>query len=253
MSPKLVSRHGDDIEIKRLMVNFPNENVPVGDDKWSGTIVKFLGSLQSKYPDIKMIQLHRGQQIELGGAKFTIMYTQEDTVSAETGVPSFTALNNYTCVVMMEANGVKTMFLGDVGNKNDEKEVVMDILLTPYSDETLKCDVVQIAHHGYNRLERAYDKIGAKYALFSTFDVNDKQLLSYNQKKIYNALLERGFTDDTIFFQGRKTWNLSMINGEIIITYDDIRGYDDGYLDHLAACKGNKYTTAYGKTFADAE
>ena len=253
MSPRLVSRHGDKIEIERLMVNFPNENVPVGDDKWSGTIVNFIGSLESKYPNIKMIQLHRGQQIELGGASFTVMYTQEDTVSAETGVPSFTALNNYTAVIMMEANGVKTLFLGDVGNKNDEKEVVMDILLSPYSDETLKCDVVQISHHGYNRLERAYDKFKATYALFSTFDVNDKQLLSYNQKIIYNALLARGFTDDTIFFQGRKSWNLSMLDGKITVTYDDIRGYDDGYLEHLASCAAHQYTVAYGKTFADAE
>lgn len=248
MSPKLVSRHGDQLVIERVMCNFPNENVPVGDDKWSGTIVKFLGSLKSKYPDVKMIQLHRGQKIELGGATFTALYTQEDTVSATTGVPSFAELNNYTAVVMMEANGVKTLFLGDVGN-NSEREEVMDLLLIPFSAETLKCDIVQVAHHGYNRLDRVYSTINAEYALFSTFDIADKTELSYNQKIIYNMLLENGLTDDTIFFQGRKSWNLSMLDGDITVTYDDIRGYDEGYLEHLASCAGHSYSVAYGKTF----
>lgn len=248
MSPRLVSRYGDKIDIERLMVNFPNENVPVGDDKWSGTIVNFLGSVRSKYPDIKMIQLHRGQEIELGGATFTVMYTQEDTVIASTGTPNFQELNNYTSVIMMKANGVKTLFLGDVGN-NSEREEVMDLLLTPFSEETMKCDVVQVAHHGYNRLDRVYSTIKAKYALFSTFDIEDKTKLSYNQKIIYNMLLENGLTADTIFFQGRKSWNLSMLDGKVTVTYDDIRGYDEGYLDHLASCEGNKYTTVYGKTF----
>ena len=62
-------------------------------------------------------------------------------------------------------------------------------------------------------------------------------------------LLENGFTDDTIFFQGRKSWCMTMLNGEITITYDDIRGYDEGYLGHLASCPAHAYTVNYGKTF----
>ena len=44
-----------------------------------------------------------------------------------------------------------------------------------------------------------------------------------------------------------------MVNGEITITYDDIRGYDEGYMEHLASCPEHTYTVEYGKTFATVE
>lgn len=78
--------------------------------------------------------LQAGETIEVGSARFEVLYTAD---------PAFThnAINNSSTVLRLTADGVKVLFLGDLGIEGGEK------LLAEYGD-SLKSDLVQMAHHG---------------------------------------------------------------------------------------------------------
>ncbi len=71
-------------------------------------------------------------------------------------------VNNHSVVFMMTVPGQKLLFLGDLGKEGG------DMLAAAYGDK-LKCDVVQMAHHGQCGVgENVYALANAKICLFPT-------------------------------------------------------------------------------------
>ena len=78
--------------------------------------------------------LREGEQLSIGGTEWEVLYTSD---------PAFTrnASNNASCVLRMTCEGVRTLFLGDLGAEGGEKLLRMH-------GSALQSDIVQMAHHG---------------------------------------------------------------------------------------------------------
>ena len=102
------------------------------------------------------------------------------------------------------------MLLGDI-TKSDQLEKM-------YGNE-LKSDMVQVAHHGYNRLTSLYKAIGAKYAICPNSEEN-AGLNSGNKQKLQD-ILDAGATK--AIFAGEYTYKITTDNGIQMSTYDNYR------------------------------
>ena len=76
----------------------------------------------------------KGQQIVVDNVIITVMNTPY--------LFSYNSINNSSVAYMLNINGKKAMFLGDMGEEAGRQ------LIADNSAETLKCDIVQMAHHG---------------------------------------------------------------------------------------------------------
>ncbi|MDO4740043.1 MAG: hypothetical protein Q4A66_05185 [Eubacteriales bacterium] len=91
------------------------------------------------HPEIRQIKPRAGQRFFFPGARFDILYTHEGRA------PEYLANFNDTSTVMrMESCGRRVMWTGDAMRET------ADLLCAQYAPETLKCDLMQVAHHGYS-------------------------------------------------------------------------------------------------------
>ncbi len=100
-------------------------------------------------------KLHTGQRFYIRNLCFDVLCTHED-IYPDT-VEDF---NDTSVVTMLTAENTKIFIPGDASGKADK------VLLERYG-EGLKCDVVQIAHHGHFGLStKAYELLDADLAVF---------------------------------------------------------------------------------------
>ncbi len=100
-------------------------------------------------------KLHSGERIYIRNFSFDVLCTHEDIYPQK--IEDF---NDSSAVVMLEAAGSKIFIPGDASEKANQ------VLLARYKNE-LKCDVVQISHHGHFGLSReTYEALNADLALF---------------------------------------------------------------------------------------
>lgn len=76
----------------------------------------------------------KGQEIQVDNVKITVMN--------QPYLFSTNSINNSSVAYMLDINGKKALFLGDMGEEAGKQ------LIADNSPENLKCDIVQMAHHG---------------------------------------------------------------------------------------------------------
>lgn len=107
---------------------------------------------ETKIPTYK---IHTGQRFYIRNLAFDVLGTHEDIYPNK--VEDY---NDSSCMVMLEAEGSKVFIPGDASVK-------ASVELEKRYGETLKCDVVQISHHGHRGLStRAYEYLDADVAVF---------------------------------------------------------------------------------------
>ena len=142
-----------DVKIERFIYNFPGEEL--GNSEAAGKNLK--SRIVGFYPDAAIIKAHPGQEFNIRNAKITILYTMDVYFK---NIPTDFDPNNASIVWQMELNGKTFMCLGDYSEGGDT-------LLNLYSKETLKSDIVQVAHHGISGSSNSvYEKIEADYAFW---------------------------------------------------------------------------------------
>lgn len=115
--------------------------------------VKFCRILE-KFP-APVYKLHTGMRFYIRNLTFDVMSTHEDIYPGQ-----ITDYNDSSCVVMMEAEGSKVFIPGDAA-------IAADKVIKERFSASLKCDVVQIAHHGHTGLSpECYELLGADLAVF---------------------------------------------------------------------------------------
>lgn len=99
--------------------------------------------------------LHTGMRFYVRNLAFDVLSTHEDLH------PAFIEdYNDSSAVVMLETEGSRVFIPGDAAVQAGAK-------MEARWGETLKCDVVQIAHHGHTGLSaRCYELLGADTAIF---------------------------------------------------------------------------------------
>lgn len=96
---------------------------------------------------INQESVKEGLTIDVDGVEFKVVCTWSKSDSN---------VNSTSVVLKMIYGGHTVLFLGDAANDTGNK------LLRAYSDEELKCEYVQLAHHGqWGPNQKFYDRIGA--------------------------------------------------------------------------------------------
>ena len=153
----------DDCQIDAVYYNFPDP-FPGEGAGWrrSGDclLARNIGQQLGEHPEIKKIKLHTGQHFAVRNLRFTVLCTHEDAFPTESA-----DFNNTSAVLMMESEGTKTLFCGDAGERESE------VMVRRWGDG-LKCDILQVAHHGHHGCSAAfYDLTRAPAALFSNTQI----------------------------------------------------------------------------------
>lgn len=103
---------------------------------------------------IPIVKLHTGQRFYVRNLEFEVLCCHEDVYPE-----SNRDFNNSSVVLMLKAEGNKILFPGDAS------DVESRILEERYGDY-LKCDIVQLSHHGHNGTsEQFYRYADAKVVL----------------------------------------------------------------------------------------
>ncbi len=236
MALRLLERYSDRIVVERLMHNLPgiycdpNFNV-LG------------GILAEKYPDMKFAKLHTGEEINLGGVQFDVIYTHEDMVDSE-GVSEIREFNNTSVMLKMTANGRSFMLMGDWGGSFIERDTTeykpMERSLIEafkLSDGTnyLRSDAIQTGHHAINDwLDNFLAVVEPDVAFIPQQDISYDKLAHRCYNNNVDQLKALGLSDNNIFFNGRYTYGITVDrNGNQTLSYRDIAGADDIYLEQI--------------------
>ncbi len=112
--------------------------------------------MASYYPSADVIVAHAGQKFELPGMTIDILFTSENLYRKQ-----MRDTNMSSVIYSLTGSAGRMIILGD------QQESGCAILNAIYG-KTLKCDIVQVAHHGYNGGDTdMYASMDAKYAIWS--------------------------------------------------------------------------------------
>lgn len=208
---RFLMNYHEGYELERMSYNFNYRE----DD-----MVKFFNEyLKVWYEDVKYYRPHTGESIQLADVKFDFLYTYEDSISAETGniildpVPLMWGgtpkvdQNNSSTVVRITFDQKTLLLTGDI------VLVAQDALITNYSDAALKSDILQVAHHGLNPLDKLYAKVKPSISLYTQRE-EAAQRVNALSKGVYDDVIkntEGGL--DNVYFHGNCTVGIS-VNGD---------------------------------------
>lgn len=205
-----VKKYHKSLTLERLFFNFPSVNSPTSiligqrgnQTKLSNYLKSYFGADTFKY-----IKIHTGQQIQLADILIDVLYTHEDIVDPVTGLSEVAGdYNNSSAVIKITVDGKTFMFYGDVNKP------AMNVILANNSDKTLKCDIVQLAHHVINDLSKLYHKNQAPVVLVpqspngATLNATRRAAMDAAKKYAENGM---------IYYASESTVGLRVINGTI--------------------------------------
>lgn len=173
---------GEDVEIKGLYYNFvPNTHRDNGQWLISDKIFTEQFHELVEACAIPKIKLHTGQRFYLGDLQLDVLCTHEDVHPTD-----LANYNDSSVVLRMEAAGSVVMFPGDAGGAESE------ILCNRYP-RLLKCDVMQVAHHGhFGCSTRFYELASAPVVLFPVTQIKyDEEFPRYEANQRAVALSKR--------------------------------------------------------------
>ena len=183
------------------------------------------------YPNAIFHRPHTGETLKLADITIDILYTYEDSISAETGEIILDKMpqlwggnpaidqNNQSLVARITFDGKTFLMTGDIAY------VAQDALLANYSAEELKVDILSVSHHGLNPIEKLYALTAPSVTLCSQKKeaapiLNSLSIKAYNS---YIACTEGGI--DNVYFAGNCTAGVSVgENGELTVETRDIVG-----------------------------
>lgn len=154
---KVLKECADQLILERMMYNHKNGRDFVYDAEDPNA------NYHLPYENVLYHLPRTGETIQFGNVTMDILYTHEDWVNLPEGThisEESTLYNDSSTVIRINIDGKTCLILGDINLD------ASDILLQYYTDEQLKADVVQVAHHGFNTLPELYKKINAKIGLF---------------------------------------------------------------------------------------
>lgn len=112
--------------------------------------------IKEYYPNSKKIIAHAGQQFQFGNIKIDVLFTSENIYKKQM---YDTNMSSVCCSVT--GNTGRMVMLGD------SVDITCPMLNAIY-ENTLKCDLVQVAHHGYNGGNaEMYANLNADYAIWT--------------------------------------------------------------------------------------
>ena len=205
----LLEKHGDKYVLERVLCNMPSAEI-CPKENMDPPIRELARLIYEKYPDCKEIKLHTGERIQLADVTLDVLYTHEDLVYSGDRRASVGAYNNTSTVINATVGGMSVLILGDLDRSGEKR------ICAAYSEETLKSDIVQQAHHNWNHLSEIYRLANAPIACFAQTEEgtvkNEMAIENSNEVKKYSSqLYYSGDATRTVGFARRE--------GEIKLVY----------------------------------
>ena len=179
-----------------------------------------INRVRKYYPDAKFRKLHAGDEFTLADTVFTVLQTHEDSIGTR-GDELIGSFNDMSTVLSVVFDGKKSLILGDIDERAE------DLILSHYSEKTLKADAVQVAHHLFNYLDRLYDVIDADYAM-----VPQRSETKVNHDNPKYSVVARTVKDTNFRFanDGTDGFEVDTVQNKIVWTLhqDPIGGVYDG-------------------------
>ena len=146
--------YGKKVTMEKVLVNFPGD----GQYTSSSTGTSYKENVMSdadNLTDAEIIKVHPGQVLYLGDAVMEVLYTL-DLYEPE----KLTDFNDSSIVCSVTLGGQRSLVTGDCGGLSS------NILCRLY-DDALRCDIVQMSHHGYQgATEELYRAVDPLYVLW---------------------------------------------------------------------------------------
>ncbi|MGM9642181.1 MAG: hypothetical protein ACI3XI_03115 [Eubacteriales bacterium] len=209
-----VKKYHAEVDFDRIFFNLPSKNMPVGVFAGATSHGNLIGYID-KYlrdDDVQYIKIHTGQNFNLADVQVKVLYTHEDLVDPITGASEVANDYNNSCsIIKIIFDGKELLFLGDVNKP------AMEILIANNSAETIKSDVIQLAHHVLNDLSKLYDITRAS-VVFSPQSYYGATLNSTRKKTLETAL--KYVEDDMIFYANVATYGVEFKDGKFQKVYE---------------------------------
>lgn len=173
-----VADEHNDVDLERIIYNFcPADHRDCGN--WMQSDINKHKQFEAFAAGLKGTQIitpHTGQRFYIGNLEIEILCTHEDIYPL-----SLENYNDSSTVIRIRANGSVLLFPGDAGGEES------DILTDRYA-RSLKCDILQAAHHGhFGTSVLFYDLANSPVILFPTTQIKyDEELPNYaaNRKAV---------------------------------------------------------------------
>lgn len=155
-------------------------------------VERIRAGLAAAFGDRTLI-MHRGSVYDIDGVHITCMN--------DPYLVNFNSINNSSCVLKFEMGGKKIIFLGDMD------ESVGNQFLADHAGEDLKCDIVQMAHHGQAGVGRNfYEALSPTTCLWCAPGwLYDDPVDKYRTKEVRGWMKELGANDHHSIKNGDRT------------------------------------------------
>lgn len=151
----LISSRRSDFSIERIYHHFPEPGFIEENEPGAYHTIRDFTDLSILMKD-KTKLVEKGDIFTVDNVSFEVLYTTDPSITSN-------AVNNSSTVYRMTADGVSVLFLGDLGLEGGEK------LLRINSEEKIKSDIVQLAHHGQSGVGfEVYKAVSATLAMWCT-------------------------------------------------------------------------------------
>ena len=213
-------QYSEKVQVERFLFNFPVASQYVGEgDKGIGAYTK--GAIRTYYPNAVQHKVHAGQVFYIRNATVRILFGLE-ILQPHT----FDYYNDCSVIFQVEVEGVKALYLGDCG----EDECIG--LRATYSAETLRSDILQVAHHGINGCDSTlYNMIAASYAFLpcgaDKMKVNSDYIDSILNRPINKYIKDLSATPGRVFMAKDDVVVFTLSDGAVadIVTYENMRAF----------------------------
>ncbi len=164
----------DDVTIEGFYTNLLADDYKIED--WGREEQVFdarLKQMLNGISEIPKYKLHSGQRFCVRNLTFDVLCTHEDVYPNK-----ITDFNDSSVVVMLTAENTRIFIPGDASEKSD-------YVLAERYGKKLKCEVVQISHHGHNGLSKeVYEFLDADVAVFPVTRIKfDEELPRYEANR----------------------------------------------------------------------
>ncbi len=220
----LLKKYHESLELERVIYNVTSAH---SDDETAASngqgVKKIIKYINQYYTGVKFIKPHTGMKIQLADITIETLYTHEDLVDPFTGKTEMANNSNEASMISMITFGVDKKFLltGDIDAR------AASIAIENWKPETLRADVLQMAHHVLNDLSGLYNIVQAPFVFVT------QSRFRIAQHKVSPDAIEtvlKYASADNLFYQNEHTVGVGVVDGEIkkIYTRDVVYEVKDG-------------------------
>jgi len=147
-----------DVSIDRLCFNFPSEEWLKTIENGGGYDRAMLFLEEIKRHEIPVQTVYEGDIFECGGLKTEVLNTPSED-------EKYKMINDTSIMLLVHFPKRDVLFLGDMGWDSG------DDYLRTHGNEKIRCDIVQLAHHGQNGVTKEfYQAVQPKICLYTAPD-----------------------------------------------------------------------------------